>query len=636
MIIAGLRKDVAHLDAKHQDGGRHVVSEPWQTVPTTFQGHQAIPEGNSLQQGQHGSSAWAQRENSDLFTERLSQVAAMDLAYQMAAHGPKELLTERLSRDEAMDLAYRMAGARWPAVAESAPSPYPVPVEAPPQPTGYPALYAVPSRPIGDAAAGDRSAFPAHHIQNGDGYSNYGHEILPARPSPGRLSPNNPSPGSPPSSQMLFKERSTAKSGTRNLGGRSVTGHFEMTTSVGKEHCDNSFIVNSSRLIAMQEKLQLLHEFVKSTAIAALTLVAAGSWRQLMNTILFLFATLLLYADHEEAFDRLNIVDMISLIPLNPQEPHDNPNSILKSMTVNKSRNSAWRNRAVHVFELGVMAGAWFVCIYPWFNTVVLDDQPNMDCFWFTTTTTLPGVTTTYSPVAAEEPEQKSRFRNFVDRIIEDEDDLEALSMQLTVFTFMYVLTICFSAIHRYETKGVMPHTKAGEVWDVRRDGIPPKFNWLGLPSMWFSNEEVHSRLLTWIDNLHFDHRVIEVYPEEIALYALQESEEKRGELAVTLKDARMWDSRVGGCINDQRLDIDLVFFNTNMVHKGFHFPGDFVAFDLERGGGDHRSDAKDRMRNKSVTTYNSSRTPHSQRNHPEDLDRQDTHRSDESSLSAL
>merc|ERR1719265_1104394 len=48
-----------------------------------------------------------------------------------------------------------------------------------------------------------------------------------------------------------------------------------------------AFIINIRRLMEMREKILMLHSFIDSTAIAALTLVAGGSWSQATFTAIF-------------------------------------------------------------------------------------------------------------------------------------------------------------------------------------------------------------------------------------------------------------------------------------------------------------------------------------------------------------
>merc|ERR1719350_1843099 len=71
----------------------------------------------------------------------------------------------------------------------------------------------------------------------------------------------------------------------------------------------------------------------------------------------------------------------------------------------------------------------------------------------------------------------------------------------LLVGTLMLVFIVAFDWIYWRETQCVMPlYDVANDVpFDPHRHGIPPGYQWLGLPSMWFTSQEAYDDLRLWI-----------------------------------------------------------------------------------------------------------------------------------------
>lgn len=110
----------------------------------------------------------------------------------------------------------------------------------------------------------------------------------------------------------------------------------------------------------------------------------------------------------------------------------------------------------------------------------------------------------------------------------------------LLVGTLMLAFIVVFDWMYWRETQCVMPlYDCANNVpFDPHRHGIPPGYQWLGLPSMWFTSQEAYDDLRLWITRAQqqggaelksSDPRAVErsarqidkIFPEEMAIFAL-------------------------------------------------------------------------------------------------------------------
>jgi hypothetical protein len=330
-------------------------------------------------------------------------------------------------------------------------------------------------------------------------------------------------------------------------GGGSVGMRRSVRAEVGNHPvAERAFVVNVDRVASVNEWLLLLNEFVKSTAIAALTLVAAGSGIQLRNTVIFLVMVMLVFQDHNAKYDRLDIDDFIATIPLNPDMPRDNPNQVLRSMGVRSGKFGEIWNVASYIFEFLTLAMVWIVFVHHQAHEF------------------------------QDLEEDKIGFVALAHAVAPTEDDLSAVAMQTLVFTLMWCLHLTFTLIHIYETKAVMPMTSSGKVWDVRKDGVPCKFALLGLPSMWFSCAEAYDDLVSWVDALKSG-TAFEIFPEELGMLALKGSEEERGALALNLLEAKKYDVGKMAIAEDRPLDITLAYFTSETRVPDMDHPGEFT-----------------------------------------------------------
>lgn len=354
----------------------------------------------------------------------------------------------------------------------------------------------------------------------------------------------------------LHKQGSGGSIGVRSVGSGGVTS----CTSIAAAPPEKGFVINVRRLIEVQQQLDVVHEFIKSTAIAALTLVQAGTVRQLVCSSCFVCLSVLLYTLHSEHWDRFDIEDYEKLVPLlaNDEESNCyNPNRILKAIRVTTCHWIwPWFTRIVHLSYFVLLIFLWLVSIR-WWGTQYEDD---------------------YDP---PDPD-------FLDKVMElliyEYYDGETLSTQLLVGTFMWLLHLTFEFMYRRETCGVMPLTAEGKVFDPRRDELPIKY-WFGLPSMWFTSERACRDLVLWIEMMNPSHLVHSVHPEEMALYALKGVEE-RETVAESLKHAKLFDGESRCFVDAQRnrcevpeaLDLELVFFDRTLQSEHCPRPGEFLC----------------------------------------------------------
>lgn len=321
-----------------------------------------------------------------------------------------------------------------------------------------------------------------------------------------------------------------------------------------------ALVINMRRLIKAQQNLNLLHELIKSTAIAALTLVNAGSAEQLRSTAVFLSCMILIFTMHDQKWDMLEINDFKMLLPLlsDDDEPGvDNPNRLLKAMMVTESVIRINVARFCHIIGATIMIGAWAMCARWW--------------------------------EAADDPESMELIDNVRAIFIATAEDGVVVGMQVMVGTLMFCLHILFEAFHLNETYSVMPEPPGGGVWDPRVDGMPLRFRLFGLPSMWFTSKQALADLRYWIAMAHPTARVAEIHPQEIAYYALSGEDERR-EVQWALKESKLFDGKTRSLVSrgpwtssePESLNIELVFFDSALQNKECSFPGEFLSMPLD------------------------------------------------------
>jgi len=326
---------------------------------------------------------------------------------------------------------------------------------------------------------------------------------------------------------------------------------------------ENAFVINVRRLIDIQEKLYLLHDLLKSTAIAAITLPAAGTAEQFCATLLFLPVVFILYAMHERDWDRLEVTDIKILLPLlcddiDPKHNAANPNRLFKAVTIETSRVLS---KLFHLFQLVVAIGiavVWATIEYRWRNPPPAGNNIQLG--------------------------NSGGFRQeFADGWMLIEEDVLAMGMQVTVATLMLLLQVLFEYIHWRETSAVMPRTRNAEAWDPRRHGTPTKYWLFGLPSMWFTSEDALQKLKKYIGMASADsERVTKIYPQELAYFALS-GDSERAELQISLDQCKLFNGRTQSYVFDgehpEQLELGLCFFDDKLRHKAFPYRGEFMYY---------------------------------------------------------
>jgi len=352
----------------------------------------------------------------------------------------------------------------------------------------------------------------------------------------------------------------------RSTGARS---HFSSTSSsISGTTCryldeapQRAFVINVRRLISTQKLLSLLHILVNSTAIAALTLVQAGTSFQLYSTICFLTCVVAIFAVHDTSWDRIDISDMCSLLPLLSDDCEDgtehvhNPNRMLKAMSFTEARIWWWAWWSLHFVGLSCCTLSWIILVRYWtFAAGTSDDSESH------------GIVDQWALKIAMKP---------------DTDDGAIIGMQIMVGTVMFVLHLFFEYVYQREMGAVMPATAKEHVWDPRKDGVPFKYQWFGLPSMWFTSDTTLRDLYRWIDSAHPTKSISMIYPQELALYALS-GDQHRHFLKEALKEAKLFNGNSRKFVKKdgsapQSLAIELCFFDQQQVKTNYNHPGEFL-----------------------------------------------------------
>jgi len=346
-------------------------------------------------------------------------------------------------------------------------------------------------------------------------------------------------------------------------------------TSVGTLHGGSmpkhAFVINFRRLVKMDQFFNLNHELIKSTAIAAFTLVAADSPRQAGFTITFIILVFILYARHEAVYDGLDVEDVKNLVPLLVQDDDHceggNPNRLLKSLSLHSRRSMIWGGRLVYAVIIAASFVGWF-SIRCWNILFELtDDTSHLD-----------------------------PFERFSLQVIGDENDAGVLAMQLIILDIMFALELIFEFMLWREMFLGMPSYRPASgsqsvqegsesfAWDPRRGGVPWSYRLLGLPSMWFTTPEAMHKFKEYVVAAQLGAQEspfgIDVYPEEIARYALL-GDNEREELSRALQQSKWVDGRAVGKADDakthdakQTLGITLCFFDTRGVDEDCDFLG--------------------------------------------------------------
>eukprot|EP00928_Gymnodinium_smaydae_P005240 TRINITY_DN11799_c0_g1_i2.p1 TRINITY_DN11799_c0_g1~~TRINITY_DN11799_c0_g1_i2.p1 ORF type:complete len:681 (-),score=115.23 TRINITY_DN11799_c0_g1_i2:70-2040(-) len=279
-----------------------------------------------------------------------------------------------------------------------------------------------------------------------------------------------------------------------------------------------AFVVNFRRLLELGKVFNIIHEFIKATAIAALTLVVVGSLQQLVYSVISVSAILFLYGIHESSYDTLEISDFRQLIELVTDDegpPHarqENPNRILKAITRSNSRTRRIRTAFVGLVMTTICCVSWGVLFRAWTSGDALD-----------------GV---WLALLGD---------------VESGDQAYRAGM-LLVGSLLIGLHLSFEWLRWRETQCIMPTVPSNPSmnWDPQMHGVPPGYRWFGLPSMWFSSREAYVDLKLWIEfAIGCERReVSKIFPEEMAFLALEPG--NAGRLRRALLRSKLYHARTG------------------------------------------------------------------------------------------
>jgi len=240
----------------------------------------------------------------------------------------------------------------------------------------------------------------------------------------------------------------------RNLSRTSSAMSAQTVHTTSGEAPHRAIVVNARRLVQAYKVLEIMHQLIKDTAVAALTLAAGGTIQQFRTTCFFIVSVVIIYTMHDRRWDRLDVADVATLLPLlsDDVDAHAgcgmyNPNRILKGMSYTGSNRLFWLKVAVHILAFGISACAWMILTFHW-------------GLWLGDTTFIEDWATTC--------------------IGDDDDDGNVLGMQVVVGTIMFLLHLAFEFANYYEMCSVMPRTANHGVWDPREHGIPLKYKLLG------------------------------------------------------------------------------------------------------------------------------------------------------------
>ncbi|CAK0816689.1 unnamed protein product [Prorocentrum cordatum] len=319
--------------------------------------------------------------------------------------------------------------------------------------------------------------------------------------------------------QASAKPRRYRHSSTSGVGG------------VHQEFLEKAFVVNFRRLMIILKVCEIIHELIKSTGIAALTLVGAFNLWELSYSILFVAILMFLFVFN---IRRMHTMDgdkykrLADLLEDDDPDPNTNggqwrnPNRYLKALMLQRRgrclRRLGRRRRAFLGTSLVALlcGAAWGLLVWEWATDDAFEDE---------------------------------RWGG--------EESMRFYSALLLIGTLMFLFYVAFEAMYWRETQSVMPMKWDGAKWvpwDVKYDGVPPQFRWFGLPSMWFSSQKAKSDLILWSSLATTTHEqrsagrtVDKLYPEELAVLSLDSR--VIGQLRGALKNAKLFqcESKCGG-----------------------------------------------------------------------------------------
>lgn len=292
-----------------------------------------------------------------------------------------------------------------------------------------------------------------------------------------------------------------------------------------EERTNKALVVNFRRLIKMREFFGIMHEIIKSTTIAFLTLVAVRNAHWLAMDLLALTACVSLYALHANKFDTLEVADYNNLVELLGDDgesamegapiPLENPNRWLQAVTYSKTMFHVLMPTFLVSIFVVLDIISWGVVVASWCEAPVVEE-----------------VFGAYSQETLEHP-----------------------VTLLLVGTLMLFCHLCFEIIFWRETQYCLP-LKNDRPWRIHEDGMPRDMHLCSLfgpPCIWFSTPQAYDDLRIWVTLASGEHAhgkkgrsqkiLPKVFFEELALYAIQE-ETSATRLRRSLLQAKLFDKK--------------------------------------------------------------------------------------------
>jgi len=304
-----------------------------------------------------------------------------------------------------------------------------------------------------------------------------------------------------------------------------------------EDRTSKALIVNFRRLIKMKEVFNILHEIMKSTTIAFLTLMLVKSPQWLACDLLSLVACVGLYALHANKFDTLEVADYNILVELLGDDGEselskapshvENPNRWLQAVTYSRTGLRMLCPYLCLVFYLVLVILSWSYVIAAWADSAFVVTHFNI---W-------------------------------------PKDELEHPVTLLLVGTLMLLCHLCFELMYWRETQYCMP-LKDGRPWRLDEDGVPRDWHFnhiFGQPCIWFTTPQAYDDLRIWVtlasgekSSHHVRKNAREqfiwprVFFEELALYAIQD-ETSATRLRRSLLQARLFDKKTDSFLSRQK-----------------------------------------------------------------------------------
>ena len=195
---------------------------------------------------------------------------------------------------------------------------------------------------------------------------------------------------------------------------------------------------------------------------------------------------------------------------------------------------------------------------------------------------------------------------SFIEAFLVKDDDAVVLGMQMAVGTLLFVLHVYFEFLKICECMAVLPskwvlrssggvaHCWEKTMWDPRKQGTPFLYRITGMPAMWFTSKETLQDLVRYVSEARGS-LVGSLCPQEIAFLVLS-GDEGRIEVQQAFMNSKLFSARTSRLVCEgaemltgesrfSKLNIKLLFYDSDKQAAGFEYPGEFS--DLTDGEGE-------------------------------------------------